>query len=427
MKKRVLVYPCGTEIGLEIYKSLKYSTHYEVWGGSSTYDHGRFVYERHIDDLPFIDDNSDENLVAQFNSVILQYGIDIIYPAMDGVVSIFAKYRQYLSAVVIAPDYSVAQITRSKSATYNLLKNSVEIPRLYENVYEVEEFPCFMKPDVGQGSKGAQLVSSPIQLQGVRFGAGQMLVMENLPGEEYTVDCFTNNMGEIVYSRARKRRRIKGGISVNAVFVDRPELKDIAEKINIVLPQLGGWFFQVKEDKNGTLKLLEVASRVAGASAITRAIGVNLPLLTVNAFMGINTDQVIVNDCYIELDRALENRYITDIEYDSAYVDFDDTLIVDGVVNLTMIKLIYLCVNEGKKVILLSRHTGTSLEKELEIHHMSGLFDEVIKLTRLDKKSDYISTEKPIFIDDSYGERKEVYDALKIPVFDTHTVECLLK
>lgn len=427
MRKRVLVYPCGTEIGLEIYKSIQYSTHYEIWGGSSSYDHGRFVFERHIDNLPFIDDNSDESLVAEFNSIIAQYGIDIVYPAMDGVVTVFAKYRQYLSAVVIAPDYSVAQITRSKMATYQLLKNKVDTPKVYENVYEVEEFPCFMKPDVGQGSIGAQLVTSPSQLQGVRFGAGQMLVMENLPGEEYTVDCFTNNMGELVYSRARTRRRIKNGISVNAVFVDIPEISEIAEKINSSMPQLGGWFFQVKKDKEGKFKLLEVASRVAGTSAITRASGVNLPLLTVNAFMGINTDAVIINEGYIELDRALENKYVTDIEFDSLYVDYDDTMVVDGLVNLTMIKLVYQCLNEGKKVTLLSRHTGSSLEKELEIHHMSNLFDEVIKLTRLDKKSDYITTEKPIFVDDSYGERREVYDALKIPVFDTHSVECLIR
>ena len=48
MKKRVLVYPCGTEIGLEIYKSLRYSTHYELIGGGCENDHGRFVYDEII-------------------------------------------------------------------------------------------------------------------------------------------------------------------------------------------------------------------------------------------------------------------------------------------------------------------------------------------------------------------------------------------
>jgi hypothetical protein len=38
MKKNVLVFPCGSEIGLEIHKSLSYSTHFTLVGGSSVDD-----------------------------------------------------------------------------------------------------------------------------------------------------------------------------------------------------------------------------------------------------------------------------------------------------------------------------------------------------------------------------------------------------
>jgi hypothetical protein len=90
VKKRVLVYPCGTEIGLEIYRAVNKSIHFELIGGSSTYDHGRFVYENHIDGLPFITDNSSEEEIDKFNKILIEHKIDYIYPAMDGVLFKFA-------------------------------------------------------------------------------------------------------------------------------------------------------------------------------------------------------------------------------------------------------------------------------------------------------------------------------------------------
>lgn len=425
MKSKVLVYPCGTEIGLEVYRSLCYSTHYEVWGGSCSYDHGRFVFDRHVDNLPFITDKSTPEEISEFNAAIEKYNFDFVYPVMDGVITIFSKYRDLIRPVVVAPDYSATQVTRSKRYTYDVLKGIVKTPAIYSNVYAISSYPVFLKPDVGQGSRGVQLIKSPEQATTIHFRDKSNIVMEYLPGDEYTVDCLTGVDGELIYVRARGRRRIKGGISVNAVFDDRPIFREWAEKINKAISQVGAWFFQVKENANNELVLLEVASRIAGTSAITRATGVNLPLLTLNIFSGVPVDGVIVNDYKIELDRALSNSYKLDLEYDTVYVDYDDTVIVDKLVNISMIAFLYQCVNEGKRVILLSRHIG-DLRMELKKYRIDGLFDEVHQLTRSDKKTTFIEPEKAIFIDDSYGERRDVYEAYHIPVFDTHTIECLV-
>lgn len=426
MKKKVLVYPCGTEIGLEVYKSLCYSTHYEIWGGSCSYDHGRFVFENHIDNLPFITDKSTAEEIQEFNAIIEKYGFDYIYPVMDGVITVFSKYREYLSPVVVAPDYSATQITRSKRRTYETLKKIVKTPAIYSNVYAVSQYPVFLKPDVGQGSKGVQLIKSPDQATNIHFRDQSNIVMEYLPGEEYTIDCLTGVDGKLIYVRARGRRRIRNGISVNAVFDDRPVFKEWAEKINEAIPQVGAWFFQLKENDKKELVLLEVASRIAGSSAITRATGVNLPLLTLNIFSGIPVDGVIINDYNIELDRALSNSYKIDLDYDTVYVDFDDTVVVDKKVNLQMISFLYQCLNEGKRMVLLSRHLG-DIRIELKRYRLENLFDEVVHLTRSEKKAAHIiDPEKAIFIDDSYGERLAVYETHHIPVFDTHTIECLI-
>jgi hypothetical protein len=44
MKKNVLVFPCGSEIGLEVYRSLKHSIHFNLIGANSVDDHGRVVF-----------------------------------------------------------------------------------------------------------------------------------------------------------------------------------------------------------------------------------------------------------------------------------------------------------------------------------------------------------------------------------------------
>ncbi len=422
--KKILVYPCGTEIGLEIYKAIHNSIHYTLYGGSSSYDHGRFVYENHIDNLPFIKDQSSADEIIDFNEKVKEYGFDYIYPAMDGVLTVFSKYRELLDPIVIAPDYETTCVTRSKKTSYGLFEGILPIPFEYTGKEMVNRFPIFVKPAVGQGSGGAQLVNAQEQLDAISEEG--MLFLEYLPGKEYTIDCFTNQDGKLIYARGRERKRIKGGISVNAIFCDRPEFWEYAYKINDRLKQKGGWFFQLKEDANGQLKLLEIASRIAGTSSIVRNTGVNLPLLTVNVFNGQPIDSVIINDYEIELDRALSNTYKLGLKYDTVYIDYDDTIVIDGKVNLEIISFLYQCVNKNRKIILLSKHDG-DLMSELKKYRLDSLFDEIIHLDKDAKKKDYISDLASIFIDDSYGERIQIWEKYKIPVFDTHMIECLME
>jgi hypothetical protein len=157
-RKKVLVYPCDTEIGLEIYRAVNFSTHFELWGGSSTYDHGRFVYKKHIDKLPFLSDISNINSIICFQNLIKDYKFDFIYPAMDGVLFKLAQYVDKFSSRIIAPDFYTANLIRSKKLTYQFFQDIILTPKLYHSIQDVISFPVFIKPDVGQGSQGIQLV-----------------------------------------------------------------------------------------------------------------------------------------------------------------------------------------------------------------------------------------------------------------------------
>src|SRR5690606_12018933 len=109
-----------------------------------------------------------------------------------------------------------------------------------------------------------------------------------------------------------------------------------AAAINQKLRPRGAWFFQAKLDHAGQPKLLEVATRFAGSSALQRGLGVNLPLLS--AFDAFDWPvSIATNDYPIELDRALENRYRIRLDYQHIYVDLDDCLLIEGRVNTALL------------------------------------------------------------------------------------------
>ncbi|MDD3437222.1 MAG: ATP-grasp domain-containing protein [Candidatus Gastranaerophilales bacterium] len=202
-----------------------------------------------------------------------------------------------------------------------------------------------------------------------------------------------------------------------------PKINNIAEKINSLLKLQGVWFFQLKENKNGELCLLEIAPRVAGTMGLSRAYGVNLPLLSLFDALG-EEISIVKNNYSVEIDRALENRFYIDLDYDVVYVDFDDCLVIKGKVNTSLIAFLYQSINKNKKIILISKHDG-SLENELKKYKLKNIFDEIIHLQKNDKKYNYITMKRAIFIDDSFAERKEISEKKSIPVFSPDIIENL--
>ena len=53
MRKKVLVFPAGTEIAFEIHNALKYSKIVELYGVSSVSCHAEFLFKNYIEGVPF--------------------------------------------------------------------------------------------------------------------------------------------------------------------------------------------------------------------------------------------------------------------------------------------------------------------------------------------------------------------------------------
>ena len=260
--KNVLVFPCGSEIGLEINRALAYSTHFTLFGGNSVDDHGRYVYKNYINDLPFIDA---PDFIDKINKVIELYKIDFVIPAHDSAILKMAENENIIKATIITSNIETCRICRSKSKTYEIFKKIIPTPKIYD-ITKKMDYPVFLKPDVGQGAKGTYKVNTKEEVDFYYKIDPSLIPLEYLPGKEYTIDCFTDRNGNLLFAEGRERTRINNGISVNSKQIKNPQFQQYAELINEKLSFQGAWYYQVKERINGEMVLMEIAPRIAGTT-----------------------------------------------------------------------------------------------------------------------------------------------------------------
>lgn len=426
MVKRILVFPCGSEVGLEIYRSIRYSSHFELIGASSIDDHGRFLYQNYINKVPF---HTDEEFITSIKEIIELHQIDAIYPTMDAVAETLQKYALYLSIPIIGSSVKATTICASKLLTYRTLQQIIPIPEIYPSLGDITKFPIFIKPDRGYGSRHTLIAESIAVARSFtsRYATDNMIFLEYLPGPEWTIDCFSDRHGTLLFHSSRLRGRIKNGISVYTKPCDsfKFEFEKWAHAINRVLRPRGAWFFQAKLDAENRPKLLEVAVRLGGSSSLFRCRGINFALLS--AYDAFSIDLGIIDNNYsIELDRALENRYKIDLKFDNVFVDLDDCLIIKGEINFKLLNFLYKAFSEGKKLTLITRHYQDP-KITLKAYRISELFDRIVHLKSSEEsKANYIDDDNAIFIDDSYSERQSVASSRGVAVFSPDMIEALV-
>jgi len=342
---------------------------------------------------------------------------------------IFKKEEFNLGVKVITSPYKTSLIARSKLNTYDTLYDIVNTPIIY-NLNNIK-FPVFIKPDIGAGSVDSYKINNIRELNEVY--SDNHIICEYLPGEEFTVECFTDLERNLLCSIPRSRSVINNGLSVSTKLLHNikimSDIYKISERINNNLVFEGSWFYQLKYNKNNKLTLLEISTRLPGSASLIRNYGINLILLSIYLHHGNNVKIPDIKIMEVFNYKIYKNYYncfkLTLIN--NLYIDFDDTLIVNNKVNLDIISLIYKFKNNNKNIYLITRHRYNIFDslKHYCIH--KNLFTEIIWIkNKISKKSKYIKDDS-IFIDDSFGERQDVLNSKKnIFVFDVDSIEILL-
>lgn len=422
MKKNILVFPSSSEIGLEINRSIANSEHFKVIGGSSEdYTNAEFIYSFNFNNFPHI---NDINFIETLNYFIEKNNIDFIYPAHDLVSLKLSKNINELKCDVVVSEYDSVKICIDKYECYKKFITIINVPQIYDDIKEICSYPVFLKPKIGHGSLGTHIAYNEEEINFYKLRDDTLICMEYLPGSEYTVDCFTDRTGTLRFIGIRERKKIFAGMSSRSIIIKDDRINKIAHLINNNLKLRGAWFFQLKENINGDLALLEIGPRIAGGMDLYRNKGINLPLLSL--FDRLNSDIFIIENNYnIEMGKSLECKYTIDLNYDKVYVDLDGTLLIDDKINIQLISFLYQCINRNIKTYLITVHDG-DLSDLLDKFRIKSLFDKIIWIKDGEEKYKFIESEGSIFIDNSFNHRFKVWLNKKISVFDVNSIDCLL-
>jgi carbamoyl-phosphate synthase large subunit len=113
----------------------------------------------------------------------------------------------------------------------------------------------------------------------------ELMVMEYLPGDEYSVDIVADG-GQALVVVPRIREKIILGASFIGTVVKHEHIMDYSRKITRGLRLNGAIGIQFKLDKEGIPKIIEVNARPHGALMLSAAAGANILYLAVKVALG---------------------------------------------------------------------------------------------------------------------------------------------
>ncbi len=170
------------------------------------------------------------------------------------------------------------------------------------------DIPICIKPAVADGSRGFRILdktrdpketffsekpnSTYSDLDTLKEILGEtfqeMLLMEYLPGREYTVDILCLK-GMVYAVLPRLRTVMTGGITTGALLAKDDQYDFITQFSKSVVEGFDLSYnigIQLREDREGKLKLLEMNPRLQGTTIISVEGGVNIPEIMVDMALG---------------------------------------------------------------------------------------------------------------------------------------------
>jgi carbamoyl-phosphate synthase large subunit len=166
------------------------------------------------------------------------------------------------------------------------LNKEFSLPFTTLNPQEIDTYPIIAKPRYGKGSRDVIQVNDQKELQYVSSKYTSMIYQEYLPGDEYTIDVMSDLEGNPIVSVPRVRLQTKSGISTKGkIILDKyliEESMEIVRKLKIIGPSC----IQMKKDKIGDFKLVEINPRLGGGTIFTTLAGANFPKMIIDLVEG---------------------------------------------------------------------------------------------------------------------------------------------
>jgi hypothetical protein len=250
----------------------------------------------------------------------------------------------------------------------------------------------------------------------------RFVVTELVQGREVTVDCFSRPDGELVFSGQRHRELARAGIAVFSRPMFNEAIDSAIQVLAEILRPSGAWFAQFKMRGEDPV-LIDVGPRPAGSSGVWRANGVNLVEMALHQANGA-TVVTPRSAGSVGTARFLNHLPIGLSTPTEIALDFDDTIVVHGEVNLYAVALLSASNVAGIPTAVISRHGG-DLTAELD---RLGLLPTIRRAIHLQNDVPKSTVLRPgsWMIDDSFRERQDALSVRGVRAFDVSAIPMLL-
>lgn len=409
---RVLVIPGTTQIAHEIRSAIELEKGISVFGAGANLND---VSIKNFTHYEYLSAEWQSDTLENIKNIVEKFNIDLVFPAHDQWIFNLSGFTTIGKARIICHPQKAINICSFKLETYKYFSGKIPVPDTFRIEDDLKTFPVVIKPNRGQGGVGFKIVSNGEELRleienlSINNDLKNYICTSFLSGAEFTVDCFSAVDSKVIFAKGRLRNQTHKGLAVVTEDYNLNVFYEYAQVISSELNLCGAWFFQVKNDSLGVPTLLEIGLRPAGASAIRRVQGVNLPLMSIHQTLG--KEVIALNhDIKSVVTRLSIPTTYHHFSFECVYVDFDDTLIVEGKVNSNLIDFLHSCKAQNVQISLVTR-SKVDLEKLVMEMNIKSLFSELIYVPNGVKKSSKIlTTKKFIFIDDSFSERLDVFN-----------------
>lgn len=257
-----------------------------------------------------------EEFIPTLLEICEKEGIDVILPQVTAELYHLAKHKKDFEKIgtnVAVSDYEAIKLANNKHELMNIAKKiGVPYPKFHlvktwsvlEKVAEKVGFPFVVKPPMASGMRGLRIVYKRIDRKEMFFNQKpdsskvtmeelynilgdefpELLVVEYLPGKEYSVDILSN---EDVYTVIPRRREvIRTGITFVGTVEKRDDIIEFSEMLTEKIGLRYAHGLQFKENSEGVPKVIESNPRIQGTMVLSTIAGANVVYGAVKLALG---------------------------------------------------------------------------------------------------------------------------------------------
>lgn len=248
--------------------------------------------------------------------------VDIYFPNISAEVTVVSKRKEdflAIGTIISTSDMEAVSIANNKLSLYKYLEErGICVPKYYgvnslEDFYKGCEYLGYPETAVcikivdGSGSRGVRIIDATrnryeifvnekpnsffvayedmISILKEADEFHEMLMVEYLPGNEYTVDLLADH-GKVEVIVGRENVVSLMSIAQDSIVKEDVDAYEMCARVIEALKLDGNVGFDFMRDANGRAVLMDLNPRITATVSVIAASGVNLPYLRVKQLLG---------------------------------------------------------------------------------------------------------------------------------------------